>query len=73
MGTSYFKSKAKPMGGPSAMNMEARSINSGAYAGRAAAGGASKALGVAAALNKARPLKPLVKTAATAAPGPKKV
>jgi hypothetical protein len=72
MGTGFFKSKPKAMT-PSGMNMEARAINSGAYAGRAAAGGASKALGVAAALNKAGSPKALTKTSAVAAPGPKKV
>lgn len=72
MGTGFFKSKPKSMA-PGGMNMEARAINSGAYAGRAAAGGASKALGIAAAMNKAGGPKALLKTAATAAPGPKKV
>jgi hypothetical protein len=72
MGTGFFKAKPKSMA-PSGLNMEARAINSGAYAGRAAAGGASKTLGVATALNKAGGPKALTKTPAVAAPGPKKV
>lgn len=57
MGTKFFAQKP-PTVGPSNMNMTARAIGSGAYAGRIAAGAAAKDLGAAAALYKAHAFKP---------------
>ena len=71
MGTKFFAPKP-PTIGPSNLNMTARAINSGAYAGRAAAGGAAKDLGAAMALYKSHALKPQARSAAYP-PGPKKV
>ncbi len=72
MGSSFFKAKG-PAIHPGGQNFTARAIGAGAYAGRAAGGRAAKDLGAAAGLYKAGGLKPNTKTAATAAPGPKKV
>lgn len=71
MGTGFMKN----MGGakrvaPSGLNLESRAIGAGASMARSAGGGAAKALG------GAKPLynfKPLAKTSAVAAPGPKKI
>lgn len=57
MGTKFFAPKPTTIG-PQNLNMTARSINSGAYAGRAAAGGAAKDIGAAMALYKAHAFKP---------------
>jgi hypothetical protein len=63
MGTKFFAPKPTTIG-PSNLNMTARSINSGAYAGRAAAGGAAKDIGAAMALYKAHAFKPQARGAA---------
>jgi hypothetical protein len=74
MGTSFFKGAAPPAigKGSSAMNMQARAIGAPTYAGAKAGAGAAKDIAAAAALNKASP-KAATKTAASNAPGPKKV
>lgn len=72
MGSNFFKSKG-PAIHASGGNFTARAIGATAYGGRAAGGKAGKDLGAAAGLAHAGGLKPGVKTAATAAPGPKKV
>lgn len=63
MGTKFFAPKP-PTIGPSNLNMTARAINSGAYAGRAAGGQASKDIGAAMALYKAHAFKPQQRDAA---------
>lgn len=53
MGTEFFKSRSRSV--PHSIgntNLEARAIGANAYAGRAAAGGASKDLGAAMGINK---------------------
>jgi hypothetical protein len=70
MGTKFFAQKS-PSFTPSNLNMTARAINSGAYAGRAAAGGAAKDIAAAQALYKAHGFKPAQGSAAYP-PGPKK-
>jgi hypothetical protein len=72
MGTNFFHAKASPVGAPN-LNMEARAISAPAYTARQASGGAMKDLAAAQGIYKARALGPLAKTAAVAAPGPKKV
>lgn len=72
MGTSFFKGNKSAGIKPSGQNFTARSIGASMFAGRAASGRAAKDLGAASGLYKAG-LKPTGKTAATAAPGPKKV
>ncbi len=68
MGSSFFKPSA-PKIGPSGINMDARAAGAGAYAARAAAGGAQKDLGAAMAINKSK-FKPQ-KTNSAYAKGPK--
>lgn len=63
MGTKFFAQKP-PTIGPSNMNMTARAIGASAYAGRAAAGSASKDIGAAMALYKTHALKPSQRSAA---------
>lgn len=63
MGTKFFAQKP-PTIGPSNMNMTARAIGSGAYAGRAASGASVKDIGAAMALYKAHGLKPSQRSAA---------
>lgn len=63
MGTKFFAPKP-PTIGPSNLNMTARAINSGAYAGRAAGGSAAKDIGAAMALYKAHAFKPSQRDAA---------
>jgi hypothetical protein len=69
MGSSFFKAANPKIGMPGGQNMEARAIGSAAYAGRGAAAGAQKNLGVAAALNKSK-FKPQ-KSSGAYPPGPK--
>lgn len=63
MGSKFFAQKPPTMG-PSNLNMTARSIGSGAYAGRAAGGAANKDIGAAMALYKAHAFKPEARGAA---------
>lgn len=58
---------------PSSLNLEARAGGAGNYAARAAAGGAQKDIAAAAGLYRASKFSPSAKTAASNAPGPKKV
>lgn len=71
MGTKFFAQKP-PSIAPANLNMTARAINAGSYAGRAAGGSANKDIGAAMALYKAHALKPSQRGAAYP-PGPKKV
>lgn len=67
---------SKPKGSsfsPSGTNLEARAVGSAGYTGHAAGGAAAKDIGAAMALVKQHQLKPSTKTAATNAPGPRKV
>lgn len=73
MGTSFFKANSKPGIKPAtSMNMEARAIGANAYAAKASGQAAQKDLGALAGLGHGG-LKPTAKTAASNAPGPKKV
>jgi hypothetical protein len=63
MGTKFFTPKPQTVV-PSNLNMTARAINSGTYAGRAAGGQASKDIGAAMALYKAHGFKPQQRSAA---------
>lgn len=63
MGTKFFTKGPKSFG-PSNLNMEARALSSGNYAGRAAAGNAAKDLAGAMALRKANAFKPQSRSAA---------
>lgn len=73
MGTKYFHSSKKGGSGfaPSSLNLEARAGGAGGYASRAAGLGAQRNLSAAKVMSHY--LKPGTKTAASAAPGPKKV
>ena len=73
MGTGFFKSKPPKAYQSSGQNLQARAGGAGGYSGRAAGAGAQKDIAGAIAMFKAHPLKPTAKTAATVAPGPKKV
>lgn len=71
MGTkNFFKPRSFQ---PSGLNLEARAGSAGNYAGRIAGGGAQKDIGVATALYRNSKFSPSSKTAASNAPGPKKV
>jgi hypothetical protein len=72
MGTNFFKAKPNRISGGN-LNMEARAISAPGYTARQAGGTASKDLAAANALYKNRKEGPLSKTAASNAPGPKKV
>lgn len=72
MGSKNFF-KAKNSFQPSGLNLEARAGGAGAYAARAAAGGAQKDIAAASGLYRASKLLPTMKDAASNAPGPKKV
>lgn len=72
MGSSFFQPKGKGFQ-PSSLNLEARAGGAGGYASKAAGAGAAKDIGAAQAMFLKNSLKPTGKTAATAAPGPKKV
>ena len=74
MGSKFFKPTMSP-GAPkvgTSMNMEARALGGPAYNARSAGMAAQKDLGAAAGLGKTG-LKPGLKTAASNAPGPKKL
>lgn len=71
MGTKFFH-PSNPAIGASNLNLEARSQNTPIYAGRTAAAGAQKDLAAASALAKGV-LKRSTKSAASDAPGPKRV
>ena len=58
---------------PSGMNLEARAGAAGSYASKGFGTGAQKDIAAAQALYRNAKLKPTAKTAASAAPGPKKV
>jgi len=68
VGSAFFKSAA-PKIGPTGSNLTARAVGAGAYAAKAAAGGAQKDLGAAMAINKSK-FKPQ-KTDGAYAKGPK--
>lgn len=71
MGThAFFKQKATASSG---QNLQARAIGASGFASRAAGGAAKKDIAAAQALYKAGSLRATAKTAATNAPGPKKV
>jgi len=70
MGSKFF-AKTPTISVPGT-NMEARAINSNAYAGHAASGAANKDIAAAMALYKAHGMKPTVHDAAANAPGPKR-
>ena len=72
MGSHNFFKPAKSIT-PSGMNLEARAIGTGGFASRAAGMGATKDIAAAQALYKAGRLKPNMRDAVYAAPGPKKV
>ena len=71
MGTNFFHAKPNRVGAPN-LNMEARAVSAPGYTARQSAGAAAKDL-AAASVYKNRKLGPLAKTAASAAPGPKRV
>lgn len=71
----FFKEKAAPGVHPtSGMNMMGRAIGSSSFGARAAGGAAAKDLGAASAFNAkgTAAMKPLTKTAASNAVGPKR-
>jgi hypothetical protein len=68
--TNFFKKHAMPSSG---LNLEARAIGANAYGARSSGTAAGKDIAAAQAIYKANKMKPTSKTAATAAPGPKKV
>jgi hypothetical protein len=71
MGSKFIKSPGvHPTSG---MNLEARSFGAFNYAAKGAGSAAAKDLGAAAAFGKNMKMGPVAKTAATDAPGPKKV
>lgn len=72
MGTDRFFKNAGGGKPPNMMNLTARSIGAASYAGKAAGAGAAKDIAAAKAL-ASNGMKPLTKTAASNAPGPKKV
>lgn len=75
MGSKFFKEKANPGVHPSSgMNMMARAVSSSGFGARAAGGAAAKDLGAASAFNAkgTAAMKPLSKTAASNAVGPKR-
>jgi hypothetical protein len=73
MGTSFFKGHSGKFQ-PSGQNLEARAGAAGGYAANKFGQGAQKDVGAAIGMfNNAKGLKPIPKTAATNAPGPKKV
>jgi hypothetical protein len=68
---SFFKKQGAFQ--PSGLNLEARAGSAGNYAGRIAGGAAQKDIGVAQALYRNSKFSPSKGTAASNAPGPKKV
>jgi hypothetical protein len=72
MGSAFFKGRGGLSKPSTAMNMTARAYGASQYAAKAAGAASAKDLGAASALGKGG-LKPLSKTAASNAPGPKKV
>lgn len=71
MGSNKFLKSSASAFHPSSLNLEARAGGAGAYASRAAGGGAQKDIGAAMALVKQHQLKPTVKDAASDIKGPK--
>jgi hypothetical protein len=73
MGTGFFKGHASKFQ-PSGQNLEARAGAAGGYSANKFGQGAQKDIGAAIGMYKAsKGLTPVPKTAATNAPGPKKV
>lgn len=70
MGTHFFHGNA-PSIKPNSTNLEARALGAPSYGGMRSAGAAAKDIGAAQGINRAGVLKPIAKTAATDAPGPK--
>lgn len=74
MGTSFMKGAHGPkVFSSSGQNLQARAGGAGGFAAGRAGSGAQKDIAGAIAMFKQRPLKQSTKTAATNAPGPKKV
>lgn len=73
MGSKNFFKPATHGFQPSGMNLEARAGAAGGYAANKFGQGAQKDLGAAIGMYKSHGLTPTAKTAATSAPGPKKV